>query len=637
MLQKRFFPFFLFCLLTLQSYADNAANPLPFLPIPTPQTCQAVFYPEGSLLILPCLTIFPESEPNYQISLGLILFDESFGFVMQDYSLSQVDLSQPKNAQCIAQFLPATGEVMIPCLAVANAVTLYSATLQLNASLFSTYFSLTRFSEVSGNLNAQSKTTNTSTTNTTDTNSAAVTLTTLRLEIVGNPAVANGQDKISLRTLAFDASGKPLPNASINLEITALGQPAPLFTFSNGSSGTTAANGLFDAAITSTTDGSLQVVAVSGNMRSNAITVTFKEVTREAHALLLLHGMNSDELTWNTYLEQDERFDITTCPVVFGGVLEDPYMLSAQTTPPTLGCFRVRFGAYDATSRRVGLENLTATSPEKGDFSSFETLGKEVAEAVTALQNAYRRYYGDNVELKIALVGHSRGGLAARAFLQSDNVDNSIKSAIAAFLTTGTPHNGSPLGRVYSYLKQTCLSSNNTTRLGKDGWFSNDPCFDDWQVVDSLRYGQCNGITLSDERLDVRKPTVNDLSDRSTGISELHANADKLPDHILYGSLRYTGIDLGRLTRRYWIFDYAWIPDPCDQVSSNAQYALLEGSSPDALHLTGDGVVPYINQDFPAGFASYDKMPKSGEVFHTKETLETLHINDALKALLPAW
>lgn len=103
--------------------------------------------------------------------------------------------------------------------------------------------------------------------------------TALRLEVVGSPAVPDGNAQITVRTLAFDAAGKALPNANVDLEITALDQPAPLFVFTGDSSGPTANNGAFDTALTSTTAGTLQLTAVSGAVRSNTVTLRFAEAT----------------------------------------------------------------------------------------------------------------------------------------------------------------------------------------------------------------------------------------------------------------------------------------------------------------------------------------------------------------------
>ena len=60
------------------------------------------------------------------------------------------------------------------------------------------------------------------------------------------------------------------------------------------------------------------------------------------------------------------------------------------------------------------------------------------------------------------LVAHSRGGLAARAFLQQ-RADFPLKASVVGLLTTGAPHRGTRLGRIYKYLEAhprgTCCES----------------------------------------------------------------------------------------------------------------------------------------------------------------------------------
>jgi hypothetical protein len=140
MLQKYFAPIFLLFLLNMPSYAETA-DAFQFFPFSATKNCQAIFYPESGLLTLPCLTIFPDSEPNYYINLDLLIVGQSINFILRDYVVSTVDINQPENAKCVAQFLPETGEVNIPCLSTPNETnTLYTAVLQINANLFSTYF-----------------------------------------------------------------------------------------------------------------------------------------------------------------------------------------------------------------------------------------------------------------------------------------------------------------------------------------------------------------------------------------------------------------------------------------------------------------------------------------------------------------
>ena len=363
------------------------------------------------------------------------------------------------------------------------------------------------------------------------------------------------------------------------------------------------------------------------------VTAHFK---KEAAVLLLLHGMNSSETTWNDFVDNEQK--ITTCPTIALGVIEGGFLPPA--TLPSLGCYRLRFGQFDLGGR-VGLEGVRASGPTSGDFSTFEQLGQEVKESISAILNAYRIAYQDAYAVRIAIVGHSRGGLAARAFLQKP--ENSVESVVA-LLTTGTPHLGSPLARVYRYLQQNCVKSNGSRKESSFLGFSLDSCADDWDVVDLLR-GQykinLNPICsiFQSETLDVRRPTIDDLSDQSVAIQQLQDGALGLPNdgRIVYASLRYTGTDLGHLTRNYRIFDGV---NFCDQVSSQAQRYLLQGQSPSSPDMTGDGIVPEINQKFPENSVTeypLQQNPKTGEIFHTKEPREQIHLSTALDEMLPSW
>lgn len=367
------------------------------------------------------------------------------------------------------------------------------------------------------------------------------------------------------------------------------------------------------------------------------VTAHFK---KEARVVLLLHGMNSSETTWNDFVANESK--ITTCPTIALGVIERGVLPPA--TLPSLGCYRLRFGQFDL-GERVGLEGVRASGPTSGDFSTFEQLGQEVKDSIAAIQNAYRIAYQDAYAVRIALVGHSRGGLAARAFLQKP--ENSVeKQSVVAFLTTGTPHLGSPLGRVYRYLQQNCVKSNGSRKESSFFGFSLDSCADDWDVVDLLRgqyminFNPACSIFQS-EKLDVRRPTIDDLSDQSVALQQLQDGALGLPNDgsIVYASLRYSGIELGRLARLYRIFDLDGA-DACEQVSYQAQSAILQGQSPSSQDMIGDGIVPEINQKFPENSVTeypLQQNPKTGEIFHTKEPRQQIHLSTALDEMLPSW
>src|SRR5918996_4426393 len=153
-----------------------------------------------------------------------------------------------------------------------------------------------------------------------------------------------------------------------------------------------------------------------------------------AKVLLLLHGMNSSPRTWNDLVAL--RFN-NSCANIVNGVLR----AISVPNPQGVSCYRIRFGSFDPISGRVGLEGITAISLLSGDFSTFTQLGREVKRAVNGILNRYGH-------AEIVLVAHSRGGLAARAFLQQPIVSQA-KASVVGLLTMGAPHKGSQLGRIY--------------------------------------------------------------------------------------------------------------------------------------------------------------------------------------------
>ncbi len=356
--------------------------------------------------------------------------------------------------------------------------------------------------------------------------------------------------------------------------------------------------------------------------------------------VLLLHGMNSDETTWHDYVAAEPRFRSLgayaeeRCPVIAAGVIEDDAAPPANIPP--VGCYRLRFGRYDGLSGRIGLENIRASGPRNGDFSTFDQLGREVMQAVAAIRHAYRSAYGVS-RVEVTLIGHSRGGLAARAFLQR-TADSPEKQAVVGLLTTGTPHHGSPLGRAYQYMKDNCLTAGGSRKGDYFLGIALDDCADDWQAVDTIRTGTCNYIITSESRLDMRRPTVADLSDKSAAIADLNANAHRLPDRVIYGALKYTGVELGHLTQMYRLFDLDG-PDPCDQVSRSAQRYILAPSGSVRGENEGDGVVPLVSQGFPAGIETraISASPYREMTFHTDEPTKQAHIAPALREILPDW
>ena len=336
-----------------------------------------------------------------------------------------------------------------------------------------------------------------------------------------------------------------------------------------------------------------------------------------AKVLLLLHGMNSSPDTWNDFVAL--RFN-NSCAIIANGVLTD----NSTPNPQGVRCYRVRFGSFDLRSGRVGLEGIKATSSSSGDFSSFRDLGREVRRAVRGILDRH-----GNAET--VLVAHSRGGLAARVFLQQ-RAGSRVKASVIGLLTTGAPHRGTQLGRIYKYLEAhprgTC-------------------CQGDWNVVDFLRGKRRCRIGLvrieNPTPLDVRRPTIRDLADDSPAIDKLNPGITLLPAAIQYGQILYRGFDLGILKIDIPVFDeYSVFGDGiCDQLSTEAQRFILGRNTPSQY--PGDGVVPVANQRYfnLPGFSGdptkLHRLRVDSGIIHTQETQQEAHISAVLAAMIGSW
>ncbi|MGH8584146.1 MAG: SBBP repeat-containing protein [Gammaproteobacteria bacterium] len=163
------------------------------------------------------------------------------------------------------------------------------------------------------------------------------------------------------------------------------------------------------------------VNVLQGNLKGgyDAFVAKISE-TAPPTVYLFLHGTASDPTTWDDLVRK--RFG-DHCPVTELGVdiTEDSE------------CYRVEFADIPV--------NQIWTN---GDGSKFRTLGVEVGVAIKKIEARMH-------PAAIILVGHSRGGLAARAYLQRIAQKPPYKLGL---LTIGTPHQGTPLGRIAHWLAQ---------------------------------------------------------------------------------------------------------------------------------------------------------------------------------------
>lgn len=315
--------------------------------------------------------------------------------------------------------------------------------------------------------------------------------------------------------------------------------------------------------------------------------------------LLFLHGMNSSPSgAWDSVRVP---LKLGTMPVIKNGV--NSAVATQDAGGRAIYAYAVSFGAYDVISGRKGLEGISgggnyATS---GDFSTFDQLGAEVDEAVACVLKLHPG-------ASVVLVAHSRGGLAGRAYLQNA-VTVSDKSAVKGLVTIGSPHQGSPLGRIYSWLASHPRPS------------------DDWTVADRLV-----------SSLDVRRPTIGDLVDVQftpapggvNPVSVLNSAANNLPDGVSYYGIAYHGYTLGKLQSNYDVFAggvfYVIYRIP-PLTAACRTYILGVGRTP--ANYTGDGIVPSSSQLFP----NKPGVQYNRNVLHTEETRQYTDLLGGIKAV----
>ena len=307
--------------------------------------------------------------------------------------------------------------------------------------------------------------------------------------------------------------------------------------------------------------------------------------------VLLLHGMSGSPATWDRFMADIHG----TAPSITKGVL-------FRTAIPVNNVYyyTVKFGAYDSSSGRTGINGLSTRVSASGDFSTYETLGTEVRNAIDGIRSRHPN-------AQVLLVGHSRGGLAGRALLEQ-STSSAAKSAVIGLLTLGTPHQGSNFGRIYPYLK-------------KHSSFSSD--WKTWMAVTLVK-------TAAD--FDPCRPTTGDLATGSDPIKSLNSAVTRLPvTNIKYRAYVYGGVSLGKMEGGV---------DILSSLSGSARDYISDGKS--STSLKGDGTVQESAQSFaglpglPAGIQLAATRVASG-VIHTTESERTSDINAGMKTLASWW
>ncbi|MCL1068626.1 peptidase [Shewanella olleyana] len=365
------------------------------------------------------------------------------------------------------------------------------------------------------------------------------------------------------------------------------------------------------------------------NNASFKLSATIQEIVNQK-AMLLLHGLASSPSTWDAMVNDDSFFN-GECYTL---TVDNESLPSYEENVGGISCYNLEFGSLDRGSiySAVGLENKVCNSVLgcNGDYTTFEGLGVEVESAISRIVE----HLGQDVE--VFLFGHSRGGLAARSFIQNQSLE--YKSLVKGLATTGTPHQGSPLGRFYQYMDDNCTPK---SAYRQDG----SVCEDSWEVVEML-----NGTRIflgykyqPEYRMEMQAPSIDFLSPESSQLNELNEYIYHLDGFVL-GQLAYEGTTFGFLSRGaglsgediYDLYDYGrWFGG--DHPHPDTLRYIENGVSRESL--IGDGIVPADSQKLSLLLVQQGiSVNKAGtqdkeNVLHTEETSQVSDIHWLFESL----
>lgn len=347
--------------------------------------------------------------------------------------------------------------------------------------------------------------------------------------------------------------------------------------------------------------------------------------------MLLLHGLASDPETWNAMVNDDSFFN-GNCQSL---TIDNDTLLDAETNNDGISCFNLEFGSLDRGSdfSATGLDNKTCNNVLgcDGDYTTFEGLGYEI----DAAMNRIVEKLGQDIE--VVMFGHSRGGLAARSYLQ--NLELTNHSLIKGFATTGTPHQGSPLGRFYQYMHDNCIPKSTYRQ-------DNSKCEDNWEVIEMLQGTRTFiGYNYSNKyQMDLQAPSVDFLSPDSYSIESLNESLYSL-NGLTMGQLTYEGTSFGILGKD------AGLSDMYDLYAYGTWFS-GDHPHPDTLmyiengqiraSLKGDGIVPSESQklslllDEVGIEVTVQGIQTSANILHTEETSRVSDINWLFEKLYPS-
>lgn len=324
---------------------------------------------------------------------------------------------------------------------------------------------------------------------------------------------------------------------------------------------------------------------------------------------LFLHGLNSDSDTWDQ-LNKDAYSG--QCQKIWAGAIVEDYV-------PQAPCYLYTFS---------GRRDESGDFWPNGDGATFEDLGKEVGIVVDWIRSRH------NLKVLI-LAGHSRGGLAARAYLQSSELMQRLLFRVG-LVTIGTPHLGSPFGRVRSWL----------SAFGKK--LSDEHC--GWMPESKLRFAFAPSTGyLATAHNAFKVPSLD--APVSKAIRDLNARAAVLSNRVdLFGEIRSNltkfGENLGDFPgdNREAVLDASTLIGCIAKDDAEKQTILdyIQLNIPETWLNEGDGIVPFESQQIlkvtgVRGTVWYiDLKTKTSHVDETSRTASIKSVIDKVSSELNA-
>lgn len=349
--------------------------------------------------------------------------------------------------------------------------------------------------------------------------------------------------------------------------------------------------GTYYVVATTYDDGATGGFGLRSNLNASGETIT-----------LLLHGLNSDSNTWDK-LNKDE----------YAGQCR---MISVDATRsddgPLAPCY-----AYNFRARKDDADQVWAN----GDGATFTELGDEVGVVVDWI----RRRHGLKV---LILTGHSRGGLAARAYLQQ-----ALTTRLpfrTGLVTIGTPHLGSPFGRIQKWLSDNGKSPSQLSCIISQGSYGVQPS--------DLRFAYAPSTGYLATSHDASKtPSTDDPV--SQAIRELNSTASQLSSRVdLFGEVTSKLLEFGENVSggRDGLWLNASTLIGCVAKDTAEKQAILDytlQNLPDAWLNEGDGIVPFESQQIlkvPGVRGTVWSIDLKSRTSHVDETSRTAPIKSVI-------